>query len=44
MSFIIDTPGGSSEFYFKSFKEWESNNETDGGTSFELLLQQYFLF
>ena len=44
MPFITDTSGLSSEWYSECYTEWESNDEIGGGTSFQLLSQQYFSF
>ena len=39
MPFITDKSGPRSECYFECYTEWESNNETSGGTLFQLLSQ-----
>ena len=44
MPFITDTAGRSSECNSECYTEWESNDKTSGGTSFQLLSQQYFSF
>ena len=42
MPFIRDTSGLSSECYSESYTEWESNDETGGGTTFQSLSRTSF--